>query len=485
MKTAIHKASKPVRKKPFHKITVQFLIIFSCCALLSIAFFNISMLLLKKVIDKHELESERLIIDGYNLALAMQNENLSPEDTEKITFLINTVLDEESYQVILTDMDGNLLYASDITPIAPGELSAAVTERDNSVADMAIQTDMGLYAVKLDDTVIQLAIVSYSTSGWIAKNMKNGMIPGVVVLLSILIFIMLFLLLSRGKIRYISEIAAGVKTISTGNLDYRVNVRGHDELALLAQELNAMAGELNAYFAREKNQEQLKTELMASVSHDLKSPLTAVIGYLSLLKDNEYNCEADITDYAEKAYQKSLRIKGLLQELMDFASLAGEDIKLNKQKVSLKHLLEQLISEYTGVFQQNRLRIIGELTDEDVYANIDTDYMIRVFDNLFSNALRYSPKPGKISIALQRSDGSLVFSITNQCPEIGQTELERLFDKFYRVEQSRSEETGGTGLGLAIAKRITELHGGRIWSEYARGEITFSVALADATDRKG
>lgn len=195
--------------------------------------------------------------------------------------------------------------------------------------------------------------------------------------------------------------------------------------------------------------------------------------------------EADITDYAEKAYQKSLRIKGLLQELMDFASLAGEDIKLNKQRVSLKHLLEQLISEYTGIFQQNRLRIISKLTDEDVYANIDLDYMIRVFDNFFSNALRYSPKPGEISIALQRSDGILVFSITNQCPEIGQTELERLFDKFYRVEQSRSEETGGTGLGLAIAKRITELHGGRIWSEYARGEITFSVALADATDRKG
>ena len=241
-----------------------------------------------------------------------------------------------------------------------------------------------------------------------------------------------------------------------------------------------MTYELKDYFEREKNWERLKSEMMVSFSHDLKSPLTAVIGYLSLLKDKGNIGEKNMADYVERAYQKSLRIKGLLQELLDFASLSMEDIKLNKQMISLRHMLEQLISEYTSIFKQNMLLITANLTNENVYANIDSDFMIRVFENLFSNSLRYSPKPGKIRITLESCGGNLLFSITNKCEKIEQEELKWLFEKFYRLEKSRSEETGGTGLGLAIAKRITELHGGRIWAEYMNEEITFFVALPNS-----
>jgi signal transduction histidine kinase len=475
MKTGVYKIINVVRNRLGSKITVQLLITFSFCALVSIVFFNVSMAFVRKVTKEYELKSERMVIDGYNLSLAMQNENLNSGDTEKIELLVDSVLEGKSYKVILTDLDGNILYPS--SNEQPDKPSMIITMKDNSAEKMTIAVDMGLYAVKLDDAIIQLAIVSSDDIGWIAKYSKNGMIPGFVALLSILIFIFLFLLLTKKKIYYITEIASGVKIISKGNLDYRVGVRGNDELTLLAKELNYMTCELKDYFEREKNREKSRSEMMISVSHDLKSPLTSVIGYLSLLKDKEYDGDEAMTDYVERAYNKSLKIKELLQELLDFASLTYEDIKLNKQIISLKHLLEQLISEYTGFFEQNALRMVADLTGGNAYTEVDPDYMIRVFDNLFSNSLRYSLKPGEIRIALECRDGSLVFSITNKCEKMEHEKLERLFDKFYRLEKSRSVETGGTGLGLAIAKRITELHGGKIWAEYLNGEITFFVTL--------
>lgn len=313
------------------------------------------------------------------------------------------------------------------------------------------------------------------------------MIPGFVALISILIFIFLFLFLTRRKVSYITEIASGVKTISKGNLDYRIGVRGNDELSLLAKELNYMAHELDEYLEREKNLEKIKSEMMISISHDLKSPLTAVIGYLSLLKDREYDGDEVIVDYVERAYHKSLRIKGPLQELLVFASLSDESIKINKKIISLKHLIEQLNIEYTSIFEQNMLKVITDISCKNEYVEVDPDNMIRVFENLLSNSLRYSSKPGEIKIILRDCGDNIVFSISNKCKKIECKELERLFDRFYRLEKSRSEETGGIGLGLAIARRIMELHDGKIWAEYLNGEITFTAAIPvkASTNEKG
>lgn len=283
------------------------------------------------------------------------------------------------------------------------------------------------------------------------------------------------------KIGYIAEIASGVKTISKGDFDHRVAIMGNDELALLAKEVNRMAGELGGYFEREKNREKLRSELMLSISHDLKSPLTAVIGYLSLLKDREYDSEETMADYTERAYRKSLRIKELLQELLEFANLSDEDIMMDRRTISIDHMLEQLVAEYAGGFERNGLRLAADFECESLYADVDPEYMIRVFENLLSNSIRYGAKPGEVRITLRKIDGNIVIAISNKTGEIDKKELDRLFDKFYRLEKSRSEETGGTGLGLAIARKITELHGGKIWAEYSDGEITFRVVIPVVT----
>ena len=475
MRKAICKIVHSISNKLGSKITVQLLLIFFFCTLVSLLIYNVSMSFVRNAIKEHDQKSEKMLIDGYNLSLAMQNEDLNSRDIEKIKSLIDSFMKGKSYNILLTDQAGKILYSSSDDP---ADIPSMAIKLDGAPADdTTIMIDMPLYAIKLEDTILQLSIRSSKEAGWIVKYGTNGVIPGMAALLSILIFILLFLLLSKKKLYYIAEIVSGIKTISKGNLDYRIFVKGNNELATLAKEINYMTGELKAYFEREKNREKSKAEFMLSLSHDLKSPLTALICYLSLLKDKEYETDEAMTDYIERAYLKSLRLKGLLQELLDFASLSSDDIKLDKQKISLKHMLEQLISEYTGILIQNDLNIISELSDDNVYADIDPNYMIRVFENLFSNALRYSLKPGEIRITLKKQHDSVMFSISNECKSIENEDLCLLFDKFYRVEKSRSEETGGTGLGLAIAKRIIELHDGKIWADYVNGKITFWVML--------
>jgi signal transduction histidine kinase len=154
---------------------------------------------------------------------------------------------------------------------------------------------------------------------------------------------------------------------------------------------------------------------------------------------------------------------------------------MDRRTISIDHMLEQLVAEYAGGFERNGLRLAADFECESLYADVDPEYMIRVFENLLSNSIRYGAKPGEVRITLRKIDGNIVIAISNKTGEIDKKELDRLFDKFYRLEKSRSEETGGTGLGLAIARKITELHGGKIWAEYSDGEITFRVVIPVVT----
>lgn len=472
MKAFINKFIKAAAARLTGKLTVQLLIIFFCCTIASISFFNICMLFVRRAVDKHELKSEKMLLDGYNLSLAIQNENITSDDTDKIAILVNTILEDPAYEIILTDTEGHQVYPpEEHTDRMPAE------DSKNTDAKLTVSADIGQYAVRLNDKVILLSIASHGNRGWVVRYYNNGLIPAAMALLSIIIFVLLFLLLTKKKIRYVAEIASGIRAISQGNLDYSIGIKGNDELARLADELNYMTCELNNYFLREKNREKAKSELMLSISHDLKSPLTAIIGYLTLLKDKEYDRDEAMNDYIERAYQKSLRLKGLLQSLLDYEGLSGEDIRLDKQQIVLNHLLEQLLSEYADILSQNKLRVIKDFADDDINADADPDYIIRVYENLLTNAIRYSIKPGEISLALKTSNEGPLFSISNKCEKIEQDELNRLFDIFYRLEKSRSEKTGGNGMGLAIAERITKLHGGKIWAEYMDGEITFLVLL--------
>lgn len=221
-----------------------------------------------------------------------------------------------------------------------------------------------------------------------------------------------------------------------------------------------MAGELQTKIERERQLEKTKSVLITNVSHDLRTPLTSMIGYLKLVIDKKYKNINQMESYIQIAYGQTDKLKMLVEDLFEYTKLTDNNTILEKQKICLNELLEQLIEELVPVCTENDIVMVKELYKEKVFMLADPDKLVRVFENLLTNALRYSQKPGEIKVRLVKEENSIIISIHNNGEVIPEEDLPRIFNRFYRVEKSRTASQGGSGLGLAISKSIIDLHGG-------------------------
>ena len=278
--------------------------------------------------------------------------------------------------------------------------------------------------------------------------------------------------------KYIQEISKGLKEISEGKLSYRISIKGEDELSNLANNINYMAQEIETKIHSERKAEKTKNELVTNVSHDLRTPLTSVIGYIGLAKDGKYNSPEELQEYLNIAYTKSERLKLLIDDLFEYTKLTNDGVTLNFQRVNIIEFLEQLIEELRPDFEDNKLILKNNLPEEKLYINADANKLLRVFENLFSNSIKYSYKPGTVEISLEAFSEVMIFSIKNKGDRIERENLKKIFDRFYRGDEARSSAVSGSGLGLAITKNIVELHKGRVWANCdSQDFITFYVQL--------
>lgn len=277
--------------------------------------------------------------------------------------------------------------------------------------------------------------------------------------------------------RYIEEMATGLRIIATSNLDHRVIERSRDELGSLTKGMNLMVSDLQHTIEEERRAERLKNELVTNVSHDLRTPLTLIIGYLRLLHDKGYQTPEQAAGYVAIAYSKAEKLQGLIEDLFEYTKLSHQDVPLHKRTVAINEVLEQLLEEYVTLSEEQQLTLIRNIPQEKLSVRIDVDKMICVFENLLGNAIKYSPKPGTISVGMAKERDHVLIRISNKADALTRQELELLFGRFYRVDKARTFETGGSGLGLPIAKSIVESHEGSIWAESADGSIHFYVKL--------
>ena len=296
-------------------------------------------------------------------------------------------------------------------------------------------------------------------------------------ILSCLVFIVIFIIVTNKKMKYLDEIASGLKIIANGDLNHHIEERGSDEIRNLASNINYMAEEVNRKIEAERKAEKTKADLITNVSHDLRTPLTSIMGYIGLIKEGRYENEETMKEYLGIAFNKAEKLKGLIEDLFEYTKLDNGGIKLNKSKVNLTEFLFQLTEELTPLFEENGLSIIKSATEDRIMVDLDADKMLRVFENLLTNSIKYSFKPGNIVIGVYESNGYATVAVRNKGETIPKEKLEKLFERFYRVEESRNTQTGGTGLGLAIAKNIVDLHEGQIWAECCGEDISFYVKL--------
>ncbi|HDX9614709.1 TPA: HAMP domain-containing histidine kinase, partial [Bacillus toyonensis] len=237
---------------------------------------------------------------------------------------------------------------------------------------------------------------------------------------------------------------------------------------------NYMSKELENTFEQERRLERTKNELITNVSHDLRTPLTSVIGYIDLLKRGQYNSKTQLQEYLETTYLKSQRLKYLIDELFEYTRLSGIDAKLNFNEVDLSSLLEQIVGEYIPIFEKESLIVQKSITEEIIPIFIDVEKMVRVYENLFMNAIKYSMKPSELSICLELIGNKAILKVSNKVEKPPVSDPNKLFERFFRGDKARKNDQGN-GLGLAISKRIVELHNGNIYAKYKDGWMSFIV----------
>ena len=231
----------------------------------------------------------------------------------------------------------------------------------------------------------------------------------------------------------------------------------------------------------EKAEKKLKQNI-AGLAHDIRTPLTSVIGYLSLLEEAPDMPEEQKAKYVHITLEKSNRLEQLINEFFEITRYNIQEIVLEKEKIDLYYMLLQMIEEFYPVLEEKGNKAVLH-SDENVTVSGDPVKLARVFNNILKNAVAYSYPHTQIDILVQEippseeSAGEIIIRFRNQGKTIPKEKLTAIFDKFYRMDEARNSDTGGAGLGLAIAKEIVTIHGGRIFAESEKGQITFQVEL--------
>lgn len=316
----------------------------------------------------------------------------------------------------------------------------------------------------------------------IISNPKSAVIWGTILIIIYIViiltlFILIFFLLASRRLKYLKYIIDSVDTIKQKSFVSKLDVKGNDELSELAQNINTMTETIEYRFKKQQEAEQSKYELITAVSHDLKTPLTSIIGYLELLKDGNYKDERDREKYTETAYNKSLRLRKLISELFEYTKLNGSDIIINKERLNISMLLNQMAGESILNFENKHIDINLKNGYESVICSADPHLISRVFENIIGNAEKYAVKNSVFNINLSKDDTNVTITFENQCRSIASSEESKIFDKFYRIDKSRNSSIEGSGLGLSIAKRIVEMHGGSISVKINNNKIKFTVIL--------
>lgn len=259
-------------------------------------------------------------------------------------------------------------------------------------------------------------------------------------------------------------------------------VQQPEQTVELPVDLNAIQTELNLVreqtlrsAAAAKEAEQRKNDMLVYLAHDLKTPLTSVLGYLTLLRDEPQISVELRARYTHIALEKAERLEELINEFFEIARFNLTTVTLEQRPIHLSRMLEQLTYEFTPILAEKNLHWELQI-DADIEINGDADKLERVFDNLIRNAVHYSDAGSAIQLLLLAEEDGVQLQITNQ-GAIAPEKLERIFEQFFRLDAARSSSTGGAGLGLAIAKELVELHGGTISAQSSGGTVTFTVWL--------
>ena len=378
-------------------------------------------------------------------------------------------------QVVLTKPDGSIYMSSNNVPDEMKKILKATTKsvpHEGTILEDDWQH--AAYIATISPVVIDKKVAGYVYMFQTTQKIKD-LISGLnqhfllAGLLSLLFMMVIIIFLTRYVTHPLIKMSEATKRISKGELSVSLPKLGKDEIGDLGVAIKVLASDLELL----KNE---RNEFLASISHELRTPLTYIKGYTDIARRAETSHQ-DKNKYLEIIHEESVKLSNLVKELFHLAKMDENSFTIEKEEVHLLPYLKTIIEKVSPALKENNMDLILECTDS-LYANIDSVRFEQIILNLLDNARKYSEPHTSITITVRLVDSKLQILVQDEGKGIPEEDLPRIFERFYRVEKSRTRALGGTGLGLSIVKQLVEAHGGTI-EVTSRPNVgtTFRIAL--------
>jgi len=296
-------------------------------------------------------------------------------------------------------------------------------------------------------------------------------------LVGLFLFCTFYLLKTYKKSKSLVAIINETEIMANGNLDRVIQVESNGDIKNLAKNINNISKQLKEITLEERKSQQTKSDLITNVSHDLRTPLTSIMGYLELIDTDQYKDEVVLRYYVNIAYEKSKALNLLINDLFELTKMQNNTINLHKVNINLVDLLGQVVAYFEYQFKSANMKSRTNFSDDKLIVNADAGKLVRAIENLLSNAIKYGEDGYYVDVVTKKEGDMSVVQVINYGQSISPIDLPYIFDRFYRIEKSRNSNIGGSGLGLAITKNIIELHGGNISAYSDEVRTIFEVKL--------
>ena len=280
----------------------------------------------------------------------------------------------------------------------------------------------------------------------------------------------------------LAKIVNATNQMAAGDLDKVIEIDCKGDTKKLGDNINIISSLLKDVNIQERKAQQTKADLITNVSHDLRTPLTSIKGYLGLINGDNYRDEVQLRYYVDIAYEKSKELEVLINDLFELTKVQNNSITLDKIDIDLVELLNQIIFQFGYQFESEKIKERSFFSEDKLIISADPNKLVRAFQNLINNGIKYGTGEFLDIYAYKKNDYAVVDVISYGNP-IPAVELPYIFDKFYRVDKSRNKNDGGSGLGLAITKSIVSLHGGIITAQSDGEKTIFKVMLPLLKDK--
>lgn len=296
-------------------------------------------------------------------------------------------------------------------------------------------------------------------------------------IMGILVFVVMYLVITYRKTRSLVAIIDETEIMASGDLNRLIEIKTSGDIRNLVKNINSISKQLKDVTLEERRAQNTKNDLITNVSHDLRTPLTSIMGYLEVIDTDKYKDEVELRYYANIAYEKAKSLSLLINDLFELTKMQNSTINLDKSDINLVELVGQVVAYFEYQFKSANMKSRINFSNDKLIVNADAEKLVRAFENLLSNAIKYGKDGFYVDVTTKIEEEMAVVQVINYGQSISAIDLPYIFDRFYRVEKSRNSNIGGSGLGLAITKNIIELHKGSI-SAYSDEERTiFEVRI--------